>query len=162
MSDVVTIYSDGACSGNPGPGGYGAVILFGRHEKCICGYVGHTTNQRMELTAGLVALQHLKRPCRVQVISDSQYLIKGASEWLDNWIRSGRLDGGDVANADLWLEIVQQIEKHLAISWSWVKGHSGHPRQEQADQLARSAIGQNLNPDTYWDNIAQESPAAVS
>ncbi len=137
----VEIFTDGACRGNPGPGGWGALLRFGPHEKTISGAEAHTTNNRMELSAAIFALEALSRPCQVKLTTDSKYLRDGITRWIQGWKRKGwRTAGGKpVKNEDLWrrLEIVSR--KH-DISWNWVKGHSGHDENETADRLAREAI----------------------
>ena len=140
----VTIYTDGACSGNPGPGGWGAVLQFGRHEKEISGAEPETTNNRMEITAAVMALRALKEPCQVDLYTDSEYLKKGITEWIVNWKKLGWRRGTPgktkpLANADLWKELDRAISSHK-ISWHWVKGHAGQAGNESADRLASSAI----------------------
>lgn len=138
----VKIYCDGACSGNPGPGGWGAILLCGGKTKEISGGEAQTTNNRMELTAALEALKTLNKPCRVQFITDSSYLLKGASEWLKGWKQRGwRRKEGALLNSDLWQALDAELAKHQ-VSWLWVKGHAGHPLNERADELARKAIPQ--------------------
>lgn len=132
----ITIYTDGACSGNPGPGGWGAVILYKHHKKEINGFVPDTTNNRMELTAAIKALDTLKEPCDVELYTDSIYVKKGITEWIVKW----RLNNfSKIKNAELWQELDAATKGHK-ISWRWVKGHNGHPLNERADYLARSAI----------------------
>jgi len=137
----VTIYTDGACSGNPGPGGWGAILLFGDKEKELSGGEQDTTNNRMELTAAIKALEALKEPCRVDIHTDSNYLRQGMSEWLKNWKRHGwkTADKKPVKNADLWQRLDELATIHHA-HWHWVKGHSGHPLNDRADKLATAAI----------------------
>lgn len=141
----VTIYTDGACRGNPGPGGWGAVLRAGAHVKELRGAELNTTNNRMELTAAIRALAALKRPCRVDLYTDSQYLRKGITEWLPQWkVRNWRTsDKKPVKNMDLWQALEREIERH-SIEWHWVKGHAGDPGNERADQLANEAIDQLL------------------
>jgi ribonuclease HI len=141
MQDTVRIYTDGACRGNPGPGGWGAILRYGGKEKILYGGDPATTNNRMELTAVIRALEALKRPCRVRLTTDSQYVIKGVREWMPNWKRKGWITSSKkaVLNIDLW----QQLDKLAAvhdIDWEWVKGHAGHPENEQADALANRGI----------------------
>lgn len=139
---VVHIFCDGACSGNPGPGGYGAILRFNGHEKEIKGGETNTTNNRMELTAALEALKQLKRPCKVVITTDSQYLVKGMTEWIDGWQRKGWRNSKrePVLNRDLWEELLELSRKHV-ITWKWVRGHDGHVENERCDCLAREAIG---------------------
>lgn len=139
----VTVYTDGACRGNPGPGGWGAVLRFGRREKELSGGEKSTTNNRMELRAALEALQALNEPCQVTLMTDSQYLKKGITEWLPNWKRRNwRRKGGKLANVDLWMKLDEEIARH-EIEWRWVRGHSGNPLNERVDRLARKAIPKN-------------------
>jgi ribonuclease HI len=136
----VKIYCDGACSGNPGPGGWGAILLSGSKRKEISGGEAQTTNNRMELTAALEALKTLNKPCSVSFVTDSSYLLKGASEWLTGWKQRGwRRKEGALLNADLWQALDLELAKHQ-VSWQWVKGHAGHPLNERADELACQAI----------------------
>ncbi len=137
----VEIYTDGACSGNPGPGGWGALLRYGGREKTLSGAEASTTNNRMELMAAIRALESLKRPCKVTLFTDSVYVQKGISEWLSNWKRRGwkTADKKPVKNADLWRRLDAATEGH-DISWRWVRGHSGHPENERVDALAREAI----------------------
>ena len=139
----VTVYTDGACRGNPGPGGWGAVLRFGRREKELSGGEKSTTNNRMELRAALEALQALNEPCQVTLMTDSQYLKRGITEWLPNWKRRNwRRKGGKLANVDLWMKLDEEIARH-EIEWRWVRGHSGNPLNERVDRLARKAIPKN-------------------
>jgi len=136
----VTIYTDGACSGNPGPGGWGAILISGRHEKEISGGEAETTNNRMELRAALEALRALTETCSVILFTDSAYLKRGITEWLPGWKRRNwRRKGGKLANVDLWMKLDEEITRH-EISWRWVRGHAGHPLNERVDKLARKAI----------------------
>lgn len=139
--DVVVIYTDGACKGNPGTGGWGAILCYGDHRKEIFGGEAHTTNNRMEMMAVIEALRLLKRPCTIQVHTDSQYVQKGISEWLKGWKARGWKTAAKepVKNADLWQEMDQLTVPHQ-ISWHWVKGHAGHPMNERADQLANAGV----------------------
>jgi ribonuclease HI len=142
MADLrqVTIYTDGACTGNPGPGGWGAILRYGRHEKEISGGEADTTNNRMELRAALEALRTLTAPCQVTLFTDSEYLRRGITEWLPGWKRRNwRRKDGKLANVDLWMKLDEEIGRH-AIDWRWVKGHAGHPLNERVDKLARKAI----------------------
>jgi ribonuclease HI len=136
----VTIYTDGACTGNPGPGGWGAILIYGDHEKEISGGTEDTTNNRMELQAALEALRALTEPCQVTLFTDSEYLRKGITEWLPGWKRRNwRRKGGKLANVDLWKKLDEEIGRHV-IDWRWVKGHAGHTLNERVDKLARKAI----------------------
>ena len=143
---TVTIYTDGACRGNPGPGGWGALLLFGEHEKELYGSERETTNNRMELTAAIRALEALKRACTVELFTDSEYVRRGITEWLPNWkLRDWKTaDRKPVKNVDLWKALEQEIERHR-VDWHWVKGHAGVPGNERADQLANRAIDEMLS-----------------
>ena len=135
---LVEIHTDGACSGNPGPGGWGALLRWGGHERELSGGEAQTTNNRMELMAAIVALETLKEPCDVVLTTDSQYVRQGITEWLDGWLRRGwkTAGGSAVKNRDLWERLHQAVQRH-SVDWRWVKGHSGHPENERVDQLAR-------------------------
>ena len=137
----VVIYTDGACRGNPGPGGWGAVLISGAHEREIWGGEAATTNNRMELTAAIEALEALKRPCRVELHTDSQYLRTGISEWLPLWKARGWKTAGKspVKNDDLWRRLDEARLRH-EVDWRWVKGHAGDPGNERADALARRGL----------------------
>ncbi len=136
----VTIYTDGACQGNPGPGGWGAILRYGVHERLLSGGEKDTTNNRMELRAALEALRALKEPCEVTLYTDSEYLKRGVTEWLANWKRRNwRRKGGALANVDLWMKLDEEIARH-EIQWHWVKGHAGHELNERVDRLAKEAI----------------------
>ncbi len=138
---VVTIYTDGACSGNPGPGGWGAILRSRGHEKELHGGEAETTNNRMELRAAIEALSALKRPCTVDLHTDSEYLRKGITEWIGAWKARGWKTAArkPVKNADLWQALDEVAARH-SIRWHWVKGHAGHPENERADELARLGI----------------------
>ena len=140
-SELIQIYTDGACRGNPGPGGWGALLQFGSKEKQLYGGESLTTNNRMELRAVIEALSALKRPCNVSVTSDSTYVLKGINEWLPNWKKRGWLTSGKkpVKNEDLWKSLDSLKSVHN-IEWHWVKGHSGHLENELVDQLANKGI----------------------
>ncbi|MQY50332.1 ribonuclease HI [Rhodocyclus tenuis] len=140
-TSLVTIYADGGCRGNPGPGGWGALLIAGDNEKELWGGEAHTTNNRMELTAVIRALGALKRPTTARVLTDSQYVQKGISEWIFNWKKNGwrTSDKKPVKNADLWQELDTLARQHR-ITWSWVKGHAGEPGNERADALANRGI----------------------
>lgn len=137
----VEIFCDGACSGNPGPGGYGAILRCGGSEKEISGGAPDTTNNRMEMTAVIEALRQLKRPCRVIITTDSQYVVKGMTEWIAGWQRKGWRNSKKepVLNRDLWEMLLEESKRHT-IDWKWVRGHAGHAENERCDQLAREAL----------------------
>jgi ribonuclease HI len=141
VSSEVIAYTDGACSGNPGPGGWGVWLRAGAHEKELFGGEPHTTNQRMELRAAVEALRALKRPCHITIYSDSRYVIQGITEWIRNWKRNGWKTAAkkDVVNADLWQQLDQACAGHT-IQWQWVKGHAGNEGNERADELARRGV----------------------
>lgn len=137
----VEIYADGACSGNPGVGGFGAVLRSGRREKEIAGCDRLTTNNRMELLAVISALEALKKPCRVRVTTDSNYVVKGMSEWIRSWTEKGwkTSQKKEVLNRDLWERLLTASLPH-EMQWEWIKGHNGHPENERCDRIAREAI----------------------
>lgn len=137
----VIIFSDGACSGNPGPGGWGAVLIYGDHRKEIKGGEAESTNNRMELTAAIRALEALKHPCRIEFHTDSKYLREGITSWIQTWKRNGwkTAQKKPVKNVDLWQNLDAAREQH-DITWHWVKGHAGHPENERADELAREGL----------------------
>ena len=145
MSKLVEIFTDGACRGNPGPGGWGALLRFNGTEKELFAAEPETTNNRMELTAAIKALQTLTRPCQVRLTTDSVYVKSGITEWIVNWKRRNWLTAGKkpVKNVDLWKQLDLACEPH-EIEWCWVKGHSGHAENEKADELANRAIDQML------------------
>jgi ribonuclease HI len=145
MTNRVWIYTDGACRGNPGPGGWGAILRQGDNEKELYGAEAQTTNNRMELMAAIQALQALKRPCDVTLTTDSQYVRKGITEWLPQWKRRNWMtaDRQPVKNRDLWERLECAILQHR-VQWDWIKGHSGHPENERADALANRAIDEML------------------
>ncbi|MFZ2950216.1 MAG: ribonuclease HI [Desulfuromonadaceae bacterium] len=138
---TVEIFCDGACSGNPGPGGYGAILRYGGRVKELSGGDKDTTNNRMEMTAAIEALRQLKRPCRVLITTDSQYLVKGMTEWIEGWQRKGWRNSKrePVVNKDLW-ELLLALTKPHTVQWNWVRGHAGHVENERCDQLAREGI----------------------
>lgn len=144
--DKVEIYTDGACRGNPGPGGWGVVLRCRGQEKTLKGGERETTNNRMELMAAIEALNSLTRPCCVELTTDSQYVRKGITEWIHGWKRKGWRTASrqPVKNADLWQALDAATTQH-EVEWHWVKGHSGHPENERADQLANAAIDELLN-----------------
>ncbi len=137
----IIIYTDGACRGNPGKGGWGALIVYQNHRKSLSGHVPHTTNNRMELTAAIEALKVLREPCRVELFTDSQYLQKGMTTWLHKWKQNGwkTADKKAVKNAELWQALHDAMAGH-EVTWHWVKGHAGHPENEYVDSLANQAI----------------------
>ncbi len=137
----VIIYTDGACSGNPGPGGWGVLLKYSNREKELSGGESETTNNRMELTAAIKAFEALNRPCRVEFFTDSEYLRKGITEWISNWKRRGWKTAAKkpVKNQDLWRALDSAIKEHQ-INWHWVRGHTGQRENERVDQLARAAI----------------------
>jgi ribonuclease HI len=139
----VTIYTDGACSGNPGPGGWGVLLRFDKYEKELSGSATETTNNRMEMTAAIEALKALKQSCQIEFYTDSEYLRKGITEWMHNWKRRGWKTAAKkpVKNQDLWRELDTIIHEHK-INWHWIRGHAGHRENERVDQLARTAIPQ--------------------
>jgi ribonuclease HI len=141
VSPKVVIYTDGACRGNPGPGGWGAILISGAHERELCGGELSTTNNRMELKAAIEALRALKRPCKVELHTDSQYLRTGISEWLAGWKAKGWRTAAKtpVKNEDLWRALDEARLRH-EVDWRWVKGHSGHELNERADALARKGM----------------------
>ena len=135
----VTIYTDGACSGNPGPGGWGCVLIYGDNIKELSGYVPETTNNRMEITAVIEGLKALKESCSVDLYTDSKYVLEGATKWLAGWQEKGwrRADKKPVLNVDLWQQLSELLAQHK-ITWHWVKGHAGNPYNERVDALAVS------------------------
>lgn len=145
----IEIYTDGSCLGNPGPGGYGAVLLFAKHKKELSQGFAHTTNNRMELLATIEALASLTETCKVDLTTDSQYVKNGINQWIKNWRKNGwrTSDKKPVKNVDLWKRLDEQVNQHQ-VQWHWVKGHSGHPMNELCDVLARNAAsGKDLLPD---------------
>jgi ribonuclease HI len=145
VTPQVLIYTDGACSGNPGPGGWGAVLISGSHLKEICGGELETTNNRMELMGAIQALESLKKPCVVDLHTDSQYVMKGISEWIHGWKKRGWMtaDKKPVKNDDLWRRLDTARLRHT-VKWNWVKGHAGHELNERADALARQGLQETL------------------
>ena len=133
----VEIFTDGACKGNPGPGGWGAILRLGRHEKELSGSDPETTNNRMELTAAIKGLEALTEPCEVDLYSDSKYVLDGITKWVHGWKKRGWKNASKkpVRNEDLWHELIAASEHHV-MHWHWVKGHDGHPENERADKLA--------------------------
>ena len=145
-TEPVIIFTDGACSGNPGPGGWGVLLRFGKAEKTLSGYSPHSTNNRMEMLAAIHALETLKRPCQVILTTDSTYVRDGITKWIHNWKKRNwrKADKKAVKNSDLWKRLDAICNQH-DVEWKWVKGHSGHPENETVDQLAQEAVilGQN-------------------
>lgn len=141
MTGIVRIWTDGACSGNPGPGGWGALLRYGDTECELCGGEAGTTNNRMELRAAIEALGALKRPCTVHLYTDSQYVRGGVTGWMENWKRNGWKTAArkPVKNEDLWRALDEAGKRHTIV-WHWVKGHAGHPENEKADELARRGM----------------------
>jgi ribonuclease HI len=147
MADPVELFTDGACQGNPGPGGWGVLLRYGGIEKELSGAEPATTNNRMELTAVIRGLEALRRPCRVLVTTDSQYVRNGITDWIRRWRRNGwrTADRQPVKNSDLWRRLDEVVAGH-EIEWHWVKGHAGHPENERADRLATAAIATLQRP----------------
>ena len=139
---IVELFVDGACSGNPGPGGWGAVLRWNGHEKELSGGAPATTNNRMELTAAIEGLNAITRPSPVRVVTDSIYVRDGVTKWIHGWKRNGwkTADKKPVKNVDLWQALDEAASRHDTLEWRWVRGHSGHPENERADALARGAI----------------------
>ncbi len=142
----VEIFTDGACSGNPGPGGWGVIMRYKDVEKELYGFSAHTTNNQMELTAAIEALQALKRSCNILLTTDSQYVKDGITKWIFNWKKNNwrTANKKPVKNQELWIALDREISRHN-IEWAWVKGHAGHPENERADELARKAIEENIS-----------------
>ena len=138
---IVEIFTDGACSGNPGPGGWGAILRFGDHEKELHGGEANSTNNRMELTAAIEALRALTRPCQVVLTTDSVYVKDGITKWIHGWLKNGWKTAAKkpVKNAELWQELWQEVQRHQ-VDWRWIKGHAGHDENERADALARAGV----------------------
>jgi ribonuclease HI len=136
----VEIFTDGACKGNPGPGGWGVILRMGRHEKELSGYEAETTNNRMEMTAAIRALNALTEPCEVTLHTDSRYVIDGITKWVEGWKRKGWVNASKqpVRNKDLWHDLIEAAQRHQ-VTWEWVKGHNGHPENDRADRLASDA-----------------------
>ena len=141
---IVHIYTDGACKGNPGPGGWGAILKYGQHVKELNGYSRETTNNIMEITAVIEALKSLTRPCNIILTTDSSYVKDGITEWIHNWKKKGwkTANKKPVKNKEFWLQLDAEVKRHN-IEWKWVKGHSGHPENERADELANEAVEEN-------------------
>jgi ribonuclease HI len=145
MSEMVELFTDGACRGNPGPGGWGVLMRYKGHNKELYGAEPHTTNNRMELTAAIHGLENLKRPCKVNITTDSEYLRKGITMWIEDWKRRGWKTAAKkpVKNEDLWQRLDKAADGHEVV-WHWVRGHSGHVENEIADVLANKAIDEML------------------
>ena len=145
MSNTVVMYTDGACRGNPGPGGWGAVLEYRGNQKLLKGFAAETTNNRMELIAVIEGLRALKRPCAITLKTDSRYVMQGINEWIAGWKKNGWKTSAKkpVKNVDLWQQLDNEIERHQ-IEWKWVKGHAGITGNELADQLANLAIDEEL------------------
>ena len=143
-SNLVQIFTDGACKGNPGPGGWGAIMKYGDHVKELNGYSAETTNNIMELTAVIEALKSLTRPCKIILTTDSNYVKNGITEWIHGWKKKGwkTANKKPVKNKDYWQLLDAEVQRHH-IEWKWVKGHSGHPENERADELANEAVEAN-------------------
>jgi ribonuclease HI len=138
--DRIVIYTDGSCNPNPGPGGWAALIITADGEKTISGGDKETTNNRMELTAAIKALKTIKEPARIEIFTDSQYLKRGIEDWMPKWLtKNWRGSNGKIANQDLWIQLLQGIGSHK-VTWRWLKGHMGNPRNHQVDQMAKKAI----------------------
>lgn len=150
MRKHIEIYTDGACRGNPGPGGWGAVLRYQDQEKELSGAEAQTTNNRMELMAAIQALAHLKQSCEIDLTTDSQYVRRGITEWIKKWKQVNWRNGSKkaVKNQDLWKRLDAETERHH-VRWHWVKGHSGHPENERADELANRAIDRLLANQTH-------------
>jgi ribonuclease HI len=142
----VLIYTDGACRGNPGPGGWGVLLRYGRHEKILSGAEDLTTNNRMELMAAIQALAALQQSCKIDLYTDSKYLQRGINEWLATWKKQSwhKADKKPVKNADLWQQLEKEATRH-EVTWHWVKGHSGHAENDRVDEIANLAIDELLN-----------------
>ncbi len=140
MLKQITLYTDGSCLGNPGPGGYAAVLIYKQHRKELAQGYELTTNNRMELMAAIAGLQSLSEPCQVKLTTDSQYVRQGITQWIHGWKKKGwkTANREPVKNVDLWLQLDSEIQRH-DVEWFWVKGHSGHPENERCDELARNA-----------------------
>lgn len=149
MTDTVELFTDGACRGNPGPGGWGVILRWKGREKILYGGEKQTTNNRMELLAAIMGLEALTRPCQVIVTTDSRYLQQGVTAWLPNWKRRQwkTASGEPVKNIDLWQRLDAAVARHQRVEWRWTKGHGGHPENERADQLANRGIDElNTHP----------------
>ena len=145
-NNIVHIFTDGACKGNPGPGGWGAIMKYGDNVKELNGYSSKTTNNIMEITAVIEALKSLTRPCAIILTTDSNYVKDGITQWIHNWKKKGwkTANKKPVKNKECWLQLDVEVQRHQ-IEWKWVKGHSGHPENERADELANEAVEDNGN-----------------
>lgn len=153
MQKTVEIYTDGSCLGNPGPGGYGVLLRYGKHEKELSQGYELTTNNRMELMAAIVGLETLTQPCHVKLVTDSQYVKQGIESWLENWKKRGWKTAAKqpVKNVDLWQRLDAAVKRHPVVKWYWVKGHSGNEFNERVDVLARdAATASTLLPDVGY------------
>ncbi|HIZ50019.1 MAG TPA: ribonuclease HI [Candidatus Pseudomonas excrementavium] len=152
MSHTIEIFTDGACKGNPGPGGWGVLLRLGEHQKTLFGGELNTTNNRMELTAAIRGLEALKKPAKVLLTTDSEYVMKGIREWMPNWKKRGWKTASrqPVKNADLWQQLDALVNQHQ-VEWRWVKGHSGHPENDLADALANQGVDQVLGRGAVQD-----------
>ena len=141
----VKVITDGACSGNPGPGGWAAILRYNEHKKEVFGYDPHTTNNRMELTAAIEGLRSLKEPCEVEIVTDSEYLKNGITQWIHNWKRRNwrTASGSPVVNRELWEDLDQAVQRHK-VTWSWTKGHASHADNNRADELATRAARERV------------------
>ena len=146
---TLEIFTDGACSGNPGPGGYGAILKYGEVEKEIWGCERETTNNRMEMTAVIEALRLLSRPCKIRIVTDSNYVVKGMTQWIYGWVKRNWTNAQKkpVLNRDLWEQLFEMSRPH-DIEWRWIKGHDGHRENERCDNMARKAILECLGDDS--------------
>ena len=161
----VDIFTDGACKGNPGPGGWGVILRMGHHEKEMSGGEAENTNNRMEMTAVIRALKALTEPCAVTIHTDSRYVIDGMTKWIEGWKRKGRVSASKqpVRNQDLWHDLIEAVLHHQ-IEWQWIKGHDGHPENERADKLMSGQIDDEfgfgkLRPlDSFWKHVGIDYP----
>ncbi len=156
---AVVIFTDGACSGNPGPGGWGALLRFGQHEKELCGFSPSTAISRMELLAAIRALETLKKPCRVILTTDSVYVKNGITIWMHDWKKRGwrKSNKKPVENTDLWQRLDTVASRHK-VDWRWIRGHTGHAENERADELATSAIRKGLSGEMDADGMGNRMP----
>lgn len=147
IKNVVEIYTDGACRGNPGPGGWGALLRYNGTEKTIYGAEILTTNNQMELTAAIQGLNAITKPCEIVLVTDSQYVMKGITEWIDGWRKRNwkGANGKPIKNIELWQQLDAATKRHTHVTWEWVRGHDGHVENERADQLANLAIDELMN-----------------